>query len=233
MPAAPNARGPRRAARRVLEVLLAGGVVLAVLAPASVSLATHSPPEECTTEEECAPEEGSPEEGSPEEGSPEEGSPEGESAAPPAEEQPVTEAEPTTEEQTTTEEQSAPAVTEESIQAEQDTMRRFINQARRNSRDRRLKMRAALVDVARRQSARMADSGGIYHNPNLAGDLQRLRWRIAGENVGVGSTIENLHRAFMDSPAHRMNVLRKSFRYIGVGVVHANDRLWITIVFMG
>jgi uncharacterized protein YkwD len=112
-------------------------------------------------------------------------------------------------------------------------MRRFINHARRSSRDRRLKMRARLVDLARRHSARMANSGGIYHNANLAGDLRNLQWRIAGENVGVGSTIENLHRAFMDSPPHRANVLRDPFRYIGVGVVHEDDRLWITIVFMG
>ena len=94
-------------------------------------------------------------------------------------------------------------------------------------------MQEPLVLVARQQSADMADSGSIFHNPDLANDLGTISWSIAGENVGVGGSVETLHEAFMNSPAHRKNIMRKSFKRVGVGVVTADDRIWVTVVFAG
>jgi uncharacterized protein YkwD len=35
----------------------------------------------------------------------------------------------------------------------------------------------------------------------------------------------------MNSPAHRANILLSSFKHVGVGVIQANDRLWVTVTF--
>jgi uncharacterized protein YkwD len=35
----------------------------------------------------------------------------------------------------------------------------------------------------------------------------------------------------MRSPAHRANILNPAYRQVGVGIVRANGRLWITQVF--
>ncbi len=111
---------------------------------------------------------------------------------------------------------------------------RYLMNGERAKRARpRLRMNRRLVNVARTQSREMASSGAIYHNPDLASDLSGVSWSVAGENVGVGNSVESLHQAFMDSAGHRKNVLRRSFRKVGVGVVAADGRIWVTVVFAG
>jgi uncharacterized protein YkwD len=56
-------------------------------------------------------------------------------------------------------------------------------------------------------------------------------WSILGENVGVGGNVNSLHQAFMNSPAHRDNVLFGQYRHVGVGVKMDGDTMWVTIVF--
>jgi uncharacterized protein YkwD len=70
---------------------------------------------------------------------------------------------------------------------------------------------------------------------NEARDRRRVRtWRILGENIGVGSSMETLHDAFMDSPPHRRNELNRVYRYVGVGMARGADgRIWVTVLFLG
>ena len=118
--------------------------------------------------------------------------------------------------------------------AENEQQLRILMNVDRVAADRRgLRMHKKLIRLARKHSARMASAGSIYHNPNLGRNLRRLSWSIAGENVGVGGSIESLHDAFMDSPAHRENVMRPRFRRVGVGVLSRDGRLWVTVVFLG
>jgi uncharacterized protein YkwD len=51
--------------------------------------------------------------------------------------------------------------------------------------------------------------------------------------VGVGSTLESLEDAFMDSKKHRQNILRREFLHAAVGVVREDGRLWVTVIFYG
>jgi uncharacterized protein YkwD len=89
---------------------------------------------------------------------------------------------------------------------------------------------ADLVAVARRQSARMAAQQRLYHNPNLASDVQH--WQTAGENVGMGGDVDSVQQAFLNSPAHRANILARDFTEVGVGVVRdGRGALWVTAVF--
>ncbi|HET7481500.1 MAG TPA: CAP domain-containing protein, partial [Actinomycetota bacterium] len=46
-----------------------------------------------------------------------------------------------------------------------------------------------------------------------------------------GTEVHSLHRAFMESPPHRANVLDKRFRYLGVGVARDGDMIWVTVLF--
>lgn len=90
----------------------------------------------------------------------------------------------------------------------------------------------ALVTVARRHSQRMANSGTIYHNGNLASEAPS-GWKSLGENVGMGPTCDDIHNAFMNSASHRANILDPDFNFVGVGVVIAGDgTIFVTEVFM-
>ena len=86
-----------------------------------------------------------------------------------------------------------------------------------------------LVDVARRHAQEMADQQRLYHNDRLASDVPN--WQKVGENVGVGSSVEEIHQAFMASSSHRDNILDADFTEVGVGVVADGPDLWVVEVF--
>jgi len=87
-----------------------------------------------------------------------------------------------------------------------------------------------ITDDARAQSARMMDRGEIYHNPSLSSATGV--WQRLGENVGMGVDLNALHSAFMNSSAHRGNILG-DYNYVGVGVeTDAAGVNWVTVIFM-
>jgi hypothetical protein len=88
-----------------------------------------------------------------------------------------------------------------------------------------------LLSVARRWSANMAAAGGISHNMNLPHDVS-LNWAKLGENVGVGSTVDSIQTAFINSPHHYENLVDPVFNYVGIGVVDSGGRIWVTVDFM-
>jgi hypothetical protein len=80
----------------------------------------------------------------------------------------------------------------------------------------------------------MRAAGDIFHNPSLAHDLTAagLRWTVAGENVGVGASVDSVEKAFMNSHEHRSNILDRRFNAIGVSVVAADDgHVYVTQIF--
>ena len=93
--------------------------------------------------------------------------------------------------------------------------------------------RAADLDaVAQRHAEAMAARGGLFHNAELASQVEG--WRIVAENVGVGMDIGRIHQAFLDSPSHRANVLDARLTQLGVGIVVAGEgdgRIWVVEVF--
>ena len=105
----------------------------------------------------------------------------------------------------------------------------LINKERSSRGRRTLSVRSDLVAVARRHSARMAKEGRIWHNPNLASDVDG--WQTVGENVGMGPSVSSLHKAFMGSTGHRANILHRDYNQIGVGIVVDDDTIFVTEVF--
>lgn len=105
-----------------------------------------------------------------------------------------------------------------------------INNSRANAGLPPVQTHGDLTDDARSHTDAMIASGGIYHNPNLAGVTSG--WEALGENVGVGSDANQLHDAFMASSGHRANILG-DYNYVGIGAkVDDNGHLWATVVFM-
>ena len=92
----------------------------------------------------------------------------------------------------------------------------------------RMKVSATLSKLAYRHSVAMARKGQLWHNDiSSATD----HWVWLGQNVGVGSSVEGLQRAFMDSPPHRANILRRKANLFGVGTYISHGRIWVTVNF--
>lgn len=86
-----------------------------------------------------------------------------------------------------------------------------------------------LRDEARRWSALMAREGRLVHDPGLGSRLSG--WRHLGENVGWGTSIGDVHGRFLASGAHRATMVRAGSQEVGVGVVHAGGRVWVTQLY--
>lgn len=109
-----------------------------------------------------------------------------------------------------------------------------MNQGRVNRGLKRLKMQPGLVRIARSWSRHMEEENALGHRKNLSARIDAVvtkNWRAWGENVGVGSDVAGLHQAFMQSDAHRHNVLGR-FDYVGIGVVRDGAELWVTFDFL-
>lgn len=84
--------------------------------------------------------------------------------------------------------------------------------------------------VAQRWASSMAAHHKLAHNPNYS--RQICCWSAAGENVGVGSSVAAVQRAFMHSSSHRSNILSRTFREIGIGVARGSDgRYYVDEIF--
>jgi uncharacterized protein YkwD len=97
-----------------------------------------------------------------------------------------------------------------------------------------LQLDVRLAATARDWSGSMRAANRLYHDPGLAQDAAAVEpaWRGVAENVGVGYDVTSLHNAFMASSGHRANILNASYNRVGVGVVYAGSKLWVTVRFL-
>ena len=105
--------------------------------------------------------------------------------------------------------------------------------ARREAAGRRpLHLDPELSRAAREHTNEMVARGSLSHTSS--DDIKRrvTKWRLIGANVGVGSTVDSLHNAFVNSPPHLENILHGDYRHVGVSV-HEGDRMWVTVIFEG
>ncbi len=81
-----------------------------------------------------------------------------------------------------------------------------------------------LVKLARLKSQDMVDKGYFGHYSPTYGspfemmDRAGVKYRYAGENLAGAPAVEAAHRALMNSPGHRANILNPEFTRIGIGV---------------
>jgi uncharacterized protein YkwD len=86
-----------------------------------------------------------------------------------------------------------------------------------------------LMRLARQHSRKMARRHRLVHS-----NLQRLLGggiRSAGENVGTGGSLAQVHQAFLQSPGHAGNLLGGKWRETGIGVYRKGGRVWVTQIF--
>jgi uncharacterized protein YkwD len=112
-----------------------------------------------------------------------------------------------------------------------------INRARRAAGMRGLVVVPGATDVARRWSWRMAGGQQLWHNPSIVSNMEHAgssAWSMLAENVGYGGSADpkNLFEAYMNSPPHRANILDRSVRYLGIGVVERDGIAWNTMDFV-
>ena len=95
-----------------------------------------------------------------------------------------------------------------------------------------LKMDGGLQSHARKHTADMIAKGDIYHSTSA--ELKAAAgsgWTKLGENVGRGGTVSSLHNAFMNSSAHKKNILG-DYNFAGIGTDTSDGVLYVTVVFM-
>jgi uncharacterized protein YkwD len=101
----------------------------------------------------------------------------------------------------------------------------LLNDARRSAGIPALEAHRELAEVAEAHSRDMTESGFFGHLSPTNGDpAARVRKRGLGfvliaENVGRGSTAEEVNAMLLDSPGHRANALDPNLTYVGIGVV--------------
>jgi uncharacterized protein YkwD len=110
-----------------------------------------------------------------------------------------------------------------------------LNAARRAHGLHALRMQPGLVKIARAWSLEMNEKNHLFHRSNITQRIEATvthQWTSWGENVGVGATVASLHKAFMNSPEHRANILG-NFNYVGIGTsIQPDGTLWVTVDFL-
>ena len=106
-----------------------------------------------------------------------------------------------------------------------------VNKYRRDRGLRALAVDKKLAAAARSWAERMAAKDTLAHNEPLfsSASHKRLAMSRLGENVGFNFSVAAQHKAFLDSPHHRANVVLASYRVAGFAVVRdKNGYLWST-----
>jgi uncharacterized protein YkwD len=74
----------------------------------------------------------------------------------------------------------------------------------------------------------------IHHtltHQSMSRMLSGCNANIAAENIGAGAvSAASMVRAWMNSPAHRANILNSKLRYIGVGAAHYHSTTWYAVL---
>lgn len=109
----------------------------------------------------------------------------------------------------------------------------------------RLTLDLTLIKVAREHSAEMRDKSYFNHESPTEGRktpldrylravAHRPSYACVGENLFWATVIDvkRGHKAFMDSPTHRENILFPRYERMGVGIVKRNGEFWVTEMFV-
>ncbi len=101
----------------------------------------------------------------------------------------------------------------------------LTNQARASVGAPALSLDAGISAVARSWAQTMAAQGDISHNPDMGSMISG--WSRLAENVGVGSSINQVHDALLASHSHYVNLSDPAYSQVGIGVVSAGGRLYV------
>jgi hypothetical protein len=89
-----------------------------------------------------------------------------------------------------------------------------------------------LTALAQDWANHMADIGTLAHTPDLTAGLTHTGWTKLGENVGAGTSVDQVFSAFLGSSAHYGNLTNPAFTHVGVGVAYAGGKHFTVHRFM-
>ena len=87
-----------------------------------------------------------------------------------------------------------------------------------------------LSDKAQGWADHLAEHGALEHSDLPEG--LTLAWTALGENVGFGVDIANVHEAYMESTAHRENILDRRWTHLGTGYAQTPETVYTVHLFM-
>lgn len=97
----------------------------------------------------------------------------------------------------------------------------------------------ALAEVGRGHAFEMYLDGYFAHTSPVTGDVgdrlasAGITYSVAGENLALAATVQEVHGGLMDSPGHRANIEADFYRRIGIAVVEGPLGLMTVQVFTG
>jgi uncharacterized protein YkwD len=111
-----------------------------------------------------------------------------------------------------------------------DRLEASINRDRAEHDLRRLRVSLYIQRRARSHAIHMANGDGIYHDSQVRSEVPdgATAW---AENVGrttAQAVARRLHRAFMNSPSHRANILSGRMTHMGIGVAKGGNYTYVT-----
>lgn len=110
----------------------------------------------------------------------------------------------------------------------------LINQARTQHGLTPLAVDDRLTEAARKHTELMVRHAALSHQlegepaPQTRVNNEGVSSDAQGENVDLNQTVAGAHDALMHSPPHRANILDPDYNAIGVGVIRAGDKVWVT-----
>ena len=111
----------------------------------------------------------------------------------------------------------------------------LLNKERTNRGKPALRLTTKMRPISREWSDKMLAQGFISHRPDLVKQVESrvtTHWLRLGENVGVGYGVDSLHQAFMNSAAHKANILG-DYNYVSVGVQRTSSgKIYVTVNFI-
>jgi uncharacterized protein YkwD len=114
-----------------------------------------------------------------------------------------------------------------------DRMLKLLNQTRRAHGLPRFRLNVNLSHYAWSHSRRMAWQGRLFHTDDLYARVRTYSPTMWGENIGMAGWLKKVRKLWMNSPPHRHNILKGGFRRLGVGVMKARGKVWVTTIFYG
>jgi uncharacterized protein YkwD len=118
-----------------------------------------------------------------------------------------------------------------SVKANERGFANATNAVRSKAGVQKLSLDPQLSKAARMHTREMIKRDLLYHTPNDKLTHRVTNWTVLGENVGVGGTVDSLQDAFIHSPEHKANIVFPQFKYMGIGSIERNGRLWVTVIF--
>ncbi len=115
----------------------------------------------------------------------------------------------------------------------------LINKERASAGKAELKMNPDLVKVARLKAQDMVNNKYFgHHSPNYGSPFDMLKsfgvsYRYAGENLAMAPTVTTAHKALMNSPGHRANILNDNYDQVGIGMVMSGSSKYFVQIFTG